>query len=517
METTRLHCRFGTTEDWGIGVSDGVNRRDLIRWGLLGGAALPFASLLAACSDGSSSSARPSGSTSKRATAPFDPNRKWWLQQNFAPVTKEIEAHNLEVVHGAIPPALAGLYVRNGSNPQSGDSSHWFFGDGMVHGVRLEDGKAVWYRNRYVNTALYENRASFGDGPPGGASNQSNVSAIWHGDRLLTSGEVGLPYELSPEDLTTLGTYDFGGKLTTAFTAHPKIDPATGRLHFFGYGFVPPYLVYHVAEPDGRLVSSTEVPVRASTMIHDFTITETDAVFWELPVVFDLAAATKWIDNPDSGVFPYTWSPDYGARIGVMPLAGPGSAIQWFEIDPCYVFHGVNAYREGSNVVLDVCRLTSMFAPNQTLGGDLSLRRWTVDTAKGTVADDIVEADNPGELPSRDPRRVGRKHRYGYFVATRDNPDTVEFGGLIKRDYRTGRVETWDPGPAHHAGEWLFVPEGSSREEDAGYLLTYLHDDTRNASELVIVDASDVRAGPVARIAMPQRVPYGFHGTFISA
>jgi len=496
-----------------------VSRRDIVRWGLLGGATLPFASLLAACSDGSSGSqaSKPSGSTTKSATAPFDPNQKWWLQQNFAPVMKEVEAFDLEVVHGAIPPSLAGLYVRNGSNPQSGDSSHWFFGDGMVHGIRLEDGQAKWYRNRYVHTSLYDAKAGFGDGAPGGESNQSNVSAIWHGDRLLTSGEVGLPYELSPDDLSTKGAYDYGGKLTSAFTAHPKIDPATGRLHFFGYGFVPPYLTYHVAEADGRLVSSTEVPVRASTMIHDFTITDTDAVFWELPVLFDLAAATKWIENPDAGVFPYQWTPDYGARIGVMPLEGPGSAIQWYELDPCYVFHGVNAFRDGDNVVLDVCRLTSMFETSQVLGGESTLRRWTVDTAKRTVTDDIIEADDPGELPSRDPRRVGRKHRYGYLVQARDNDHTVDFGGLIKRDYRTGRVEKWETGPAEHAGEWLFVPDGSSDDEDAGHLLTFVHDDTRSKSELVIVDATDVRSGPIARIAIPQRVPYGFHATWVPA
>jgi carotenoid cleavage dioxygenase len=495
-----------------------ISRRDLIRWSVLGGATIPMASLLAACGGGSSGSgaSRRQASTADPAVA-FDPSKKWWLQGGFAPVTKEVEAFDLEVTKGAIPPALAGLYVRNGSNPQSGDSSHWFFGDGMVHGIKLEDGKAKWYRNRYVHTALYDAKAGFGEGAPGGASNQSNVSAIWHGGKLLTSGEVGLPYELSATDLGNKGVYDYDGALTSAFTAHPKIDPATGQMHFFGYGFTPPFLTYHVADADGALIHSSEVPVRGSTMIHDFTITETDAVFWELPVIFDLAAATQWIANPDSGVFPYKWSPEYGARIGVMPLGGPGSAIKWYEIDPCYVFHGVNAHRAGEKVVLDVCRLTSMFEPGQRLGGDLSLRRWTVDTATGRVTDDVIEQDKPGELPGRDPRRIGRNQRYGYFVETRENPDSVEFGGLIKRDYRTLRAETWDPGPSQHAGEWLFVPEGSSADEDAGYLLTYLHDDTTNRSELVIVDASDVRAGPVARIATPQRVPYGFHATWVPA
>jgi carotenoid cleavage dioxygenase len=490
-----------------------------MRWSLLAGATIPAASIVAACggSDGrASGSLRASTTTAAGSGAPAGAG-KWWLEGNYAPVKREVEAFDLDVTHGAIPAALAGTYVRNGSNPQSGDSTHWFFGDGMVHGIHLERGKAAWYRNRYVRTAMYEAKADFGEGPPGGQSNQSNVSAIWHGGRLLTSGEVGLPYELAPGDLSTRGAYDFGGKLTTAFTAHPKIDPATGRLHSFGYGFTPPYLTYHVTEPDGTLVHTTEVPVRASTMMHDFAITDRDVVFWELPVLFDLAAATKWIEDPDSGGFPYRWEPAYGARIGVMPLGGTGDQARWFEIDPCYVFHGVNAFRRGDEVVADVCRLTSMFEPGQMLGGDLSLRRWTVDTTTGRVRDEIVEAEGRAELPSRDPRRVGREHRHGYFVQTRDNPDTVEFGGLIKRDYRRGSVEVWDPGPGRHAGEWLFVPDGSDRADDAGWLLTFVHDDADDRSELVIVDATAVRRGPVARIPTPQRVPYGFHAAWVPA
>jgi carotenoid cleavage dioxygenase len=492
-----------------------LSRRDLLRWSLLGGAGLAAAPLLAACSGGSSNASPSALARRAQPTTPLEGTGKWWLRGNFAPVTREVEAFDLEVLDGAIPPSLSGLYVRNGSNPVSGDSSHWFFGDGMVHGVRLEGGKATWYRNRYVRTALYESRSGFGTGPPGGAANQGNVSVVWHGDRLLTSGEVGFPYRLSTDDLGTVGLYDFDGKLTSAFTAHPKIDPATGNLHFFGYGFAAPFLTYHVADPSGQLVQSMEVPVTKSTMIHDFAVTDRDAVFWELPVLFDLDSAIKWIEDPDGGAFPYKWSPGYGARIGIMPLGGPASAIQWHEIDPCYVFHGVNAYRDGDRVVLDVCRLTSMFAPRQQFGGELSLRRWSVDTARHTVRDEVIEDHEPGELPSRDPRRVGREHRYGYFVQTRTTPETVEFGGLIKRDYRTGRVERWDTGPSGHAGEWLFVPDGDTGDDDAGHLLTYLYDARHDSSELVIVDATDVSAGPVARVALPQRVPYGFHATWV--
>ncbi len=490
-----------------------IPRRDVLRWSALAGGALPMAAILAACS-----SDRPSTTPTSHAptTVGADPSKPWWLQGNFGPVAQEIEAFDLEVL-GALPPELSGLYVRNGSNPPRKNSSHWFFGDGMVHGVQLANGKAESYRNRYVHTSMYDSNADFGDSVPGKGANQANVSVVWHGNRLLTSGEVGFPHEIAATDLSTIGVHDFEGKLTTAFTAHPKIDPATGKMHFFGYGFTPPFLTYHVADSNGSLVHSEVVEIPNSTMIHDFAITEHDVIFWDLPVLFDLASAIKWIEEPESGVFPYKWDPSAGARVGVMPLGGPATRIQWFDIDPCYAFHGVNAFRRGPDVVLDICRLSSMFDSNDVLAGDLSLRRWTMNTASNTFSDEvIVEGPESGELPSRDPRRTGREHRYGYFVGTRDNPNTVEFGGLIKHDYSNDRREVWDPGPTKHANEWTFVPSiDNDTSDDAGWLICYVHDESTSKSELVVLDATNIKGGPVAQVPLPQRVPYGFHGTWV--
>ncbi len=499
-----------------------MKRRDALRWGAHGLGAIPLTMLLGACgdepSDGATETTLSTAAVHTKGTPPMR-NDKWWLDGNFGPVAEELEAYDLDVVDGAIPHELTGLYVRNGSNPVTGDSSMWFFGDGMGHGVRLERGKALWYRNRYVQTPLVQAKESFGKTPPGGAANQSNVSFVHHAGRLLSSGEVGLPFELDPAELSTKGAFDFGGKLTSAFTAHPKIDPATGMMHSFGYGFVPPYLSYHVTDPSGAMVHSEVVAVERSTMIHDFAITERDVVFWELPVAFDLDAATRWTADPESGAMPYVWRPELGARIGLMPLGGPASDITWFPIDPCYVFHGVNAYRDDDRVVLDVCRLASMFDLSvMGFGGDLTLRRWTLDTTTGKVTDDVVRDHDPGELPTRDPRRVGRRHRYGYLVQTAtDHAGTPTFGGLIKHDYRTDTREVWRPRPHEHAGEWLFVPSPDDDAEDAGHLLTYLYDDTTASSQLVVVDATDVRAGPIARVTLPQRVPYGFHAAWVPA
>lgn len=505
-----------------------MSRRDVIRWAAMGGSG---AALLAACraavdeaghAGSSPMTTPPAGvsvppaSAAPVTTQAVDPSRPWWLQGNFAPVDDELDVAALEV-RGSLPPDLVGHYVKNGSNPPRSDSPHWFFGDGMVHAVTLDSGAATSYRNRWVRTDLFVAGAGFGEGVPGGGNSQSNVSAIWHGGQLLTSGEVGLPYRVDPVTLDTAGTHDFGGVLAQSFTAHPKIDPATGRMHAFGYGFAAPYLWYYVIEPDGTMSSVQEVALPRGTMIHDFAITDTDVVFWDMPVVFDLELAARFISEPGSGTMPFVWRPEHGSRLGVMPLGGPSSSISWYDIDPCYVFHGVNAFRRGNEVIVDACRLPSMFEEGSNgLGGNDSLCRWTIDTVAQSVTEDILEGDDPGDLPGRDPRLVGREHRYGYLVGERPNPDTFELGDIIKHDFATGTRERWNPGPTRHAAEPLFVPADPG-SEDGGWVLTFVHDDAVDETVLAVLDATSITAGPVAEVVMPRRVPYGFHATWVAS
>ena len=448
---------------------------------------------------------------------PFDPDVPWWLQGGFAPVEQEVESSDLEV-EGALPPELTGLYVRNGSNPRTGTSPHWFLGDGMVHGIRLEGGRATSYRNRYVRTPLYEASSGFGEGVPGGEASQSNVSAIWHGGRLLTSGEVGYPYELSPDDLSTVGVYDFGGRLATSMTAHPKIDPATGQMHFFGYGFVPPFLTYHVADADGTLVHSTEVPVPGPTMIHDFAITETDAVFWDLPVVFDLDGAVAMIEDPTGDVFPFLWEPSYGARIGVLPLGADGAEVQWAEIEPVLrVPRRQRLPATASDVVVDVCRHDSMFDGGRRArqrAGAAPLDGRHRPTGRRPTSWSTNESDM--ELPSRDLRRTGREHRHGYFVQNRPAEGTVDLGGVIKHDYRTGRAPGVGAGarPSTAASGCSSTTRPATPTTRAGSSATSTTRPAAAAGSWCSTPPT-CAAGPVASVALPQRVPYGFHATWV--
>jgi carotenoid cleavage dioxygenase len=483
-----------------------MDRRAFLRHSLLaaGSLAVPPA-LLSACGGGAGD---------RGESFAVDPSRPWWLQNNFGSVYDEIDAFDLPV-RGSLPPELDGLYVRNGSNPQNDDSPHWFLGDGMVHGVRLERGRARWYRNRYVRTAFYENGVSFNEAigqglPPGGANGTSNVSVVYQGGRLLSSGEIGAAFEIDPNDLSTRGVFDFGGRVANAFTAHSKVDPVTGNLHFFNYWFFPPYLTYYVADPSGRILTAEPIATRKPTMIHSFAVTDREAVFWEGPIIFDLESA---LNEPLAG---FKWTPDYGARIGILPFGQPGSAIRWVEIENCYVFHEVNAFRDGDEVVIDVSRLPSIFANGDRGDGDSRLTRWRVGTAGAELSfrEEIVSSTQL-DLATHDRRFTGRPYRYGFFAHFRDHPDSVDLGGIGVVDFRTGREQLWEPGPSRHAGEALFVDAGSGEGE--GYVLSFVYDHTTDKSVLAVFDALRVDRGPIAEIELPRRVPFGFHGWWVPA
>src|SRR5215471_1943473 len=276
------------------------------------------------------------------------------LAGNYRPVADEVTALSLPV-EGAIPPELNGRYVRNGPNPRSGTSVHWFTGDGMLHGVEVSRGRATWYRNRYVRTRAFLENASRvqPDGTCDFTIGVANTHVVAHAGRIFALVESSFPTEVTRE-LDTVGVHDFGGRLTTAMTAHPKTCPRTGELHFFGYGFMPPYLTYHRADAAGRLAESRVIDVPGPTMIHDFAITDRHVVFMDLPVVFDLELAL-------AGTMPYRWSDEYGARIGLMPRGGSSAEVHWVEVAPCYVFHPLNAFEAGGQVVVDTVRYAELW------------------------------------------------------------------------------------------------------------------------------------------------------------
>ena len=436
-----------------------------------------------------------------------------YLEGNYAPVREEVTTTDL-VVTGSIPRELHGRYLRIGPNPWPLPEGpyHWFTGDGMVHGVALRDGRALEYRNRWVRTGPVAER--LGEPPPAGPPppmyDVANTNVVGHAGRILALTEGCVPYELTPE-LATVGRQDFGGPLPSGMTAHPKVDPVTGELLAFAYWFERPYVRYHVVGADGRLVRSLDIDTPGPTMMHDFAVTDQSVIFFDLPVVFSLELAM------DPAVpFPFAWDDGYRARVGVMSRDGNGDDLRWFEVDPCYVFHPMNAYEDGDRVVVDVIRHDEMFRP--TTGAEPAetrptLDRWTIDRPAGKVLEERLD-DRPQEFPRVDPRVVGRPHRYGY---TADAGRSFDYGGsaVLKHDLRTGAVAAHDFGSGRLPGEPTFVP-ATGGAEDEGWLMTVVYDAVRDGSDLVLLDASDPTAAPVAAVHLPQRVPFGFHGTWVA-
>ncbi len=430
------------------------------------------------------------------------------LKGNFAPVLEELTVTDLEVT-GTIPPELTGTYMRNGSNPKSGSSPHWFFGDGMIHGVRIEGGEAKWYRNRWVRTKKFLN--DYGAAAPetmmDPEASAANTHVIPHAGKILALEEGHFPYEVGPE-LETLRCQDYGGRLTSPFTAHPKLCPATNELHFFGYSPVKPFVTYHVLDAQGDLAHSAEIEVPGGTMMHDFILTRTHAVFMDLPVVFDIEKAM-------SGGVPIYWDESYGARIGVVPRFGTSAEVRWFEIDPCYVFHAANAFDDGSKIVADVGRHAYMWRDSMDDFAPSYLYRWTFDLETGEAKEEQLDDVSHG-FPRVDDRVVGLPYRYAWAVGPRSEGANEAIAGTIVRyDLEKGGRIVHDFGEDRHPGEFAFVEASAAAGEDEGWALGFVWDKPSNTSELVILDGANPAAAPVARIHLPTRVPFGFHGSWI--
>ncbi|GAA1878099.1 carotenoid oxygenase family protein [Streptantibioticus ferralitis] len=431
------------------------------------------------------------------------------LLGNFAPVPDELTVTELRVT-GSIPPELTGWYLRNGPNPREAASQHWFLGDGMVHGVRLEGGTAVSYRNRWVQTATLTRGARARDeqGNLDLTAGVANTHVVRHAGRTLALVESSYPYELNCQpghELETIGAHDFNGRLRTPMTAHPKTCPRTGELHFFGYGGpTAPYLTYHRADMSGELTVSRPIDVPALTMMHDFQLTSGHVVFMDLPVVFDRSKAMAGVG------LPYTWAPDYGARLGVLRRTDPYGAVRWFDIEPCYVFHALGGHEEaaGQRLVLHVIRYDTL-GDGVDVNGHGSLWRWTIDLSAGTVREEQLD-DRRAEFPRIDDRLTGLPCRHGH-ASTGHGPD----GGAIHRyDLRDGTVTSHVFGQGRTPGEAAFAPADDTAG-GPGWLMAYVHDAATDRSDLVILDADDLAGPPVATIHLPRRVPAGFHGNWL--
>lgn len=415
---------------------------------------------------------------------------KPYLSGHYTPVTNEISVRDL-VVHGSIPPELEGRYLRNGRNPRPGTTpAHGFTGAGMIHGVRLSGGHAEWYRNRWVD---------------------AGTNVIRHGGRYLALQGAEPAWEVTAE-LDTVGPHAFGGEFAEAMTAHPKRDPVSGELFFYGRD---PVLTLYVAAPDGWITRAEPVEGVGPSLMNDFAITADHIIWLDLPVVADSAAGAGGLCQ---------WSDSHPAQIGVMPRTGPAD-VRWFEVEPGALLHVANAHADLHGRVIiegprydrsawEYSRKWWTGSPGHgvpPLAGSLH-HRWILDPATGRATEEPLDTLIT-EFPTINDAFLGRSNRYSYAVAFPGSG--LDHFGVVKYDTATGTRRLRPFGPDQMPGEAIFVPAEGATAEDDGYLITIVSDLRRNSSHLLVLDAAELRDVPIAVVELPRRVPAGFHGNWI--
>jgi carotenoid cleavage dioxygenase len=449
---------------------------------------------------------RPRGAV---ATNPF-------LTGIHKPVEDEVTLEYPEVT-GTIPPELDGCYMRNGPNPIEANPAtyHWFIGDGMIHGLRLKGGKALWYKNRWVRTTTVSKalKEAPAPGPRHGPFDTVNTNVLGYAGKVWALVEAGsFPVELDG-DLNTIAHNPFGGTLHGAFTAHPHMDPDTGEFHAICYdGQIPDTVRYVVVGTDGRVRRDEPIAVEHGPSIHDCMITENYVIVLDLPVTFSMKLLLA------GHSFPYAWNPKHKARVGLLPRSKQGE-ILWCDVKPCYVFHPANAYeRADGKVVFDACVHDTMFA-RSAHGPDsegLNLERWTIDPGARSVDRCVIDPAGQ-EFPRIDERRTGKPYRFVYTMAVKNgSAEAITETRLFKHDLETGQREIHDFGPGRLPGEFVFIPRTGDAAEDDGWLMGFVIDTRSGTTDYAILDARNFSGPPQAEVHLARRIPPGFHGNWVA-
>lgn len=474
----------------------------------------------------------PGGTPPTDAPAWIDAIDNPYLHGLFAPVTQEAEAEALPVLAGAVPEALHGGYFRNGPNPRFAPRNryHWFDGDGMVHGIWFEGGRAR-YRSRFVATEASALEAERGEAiwpgvlgpfdfglPLGPLKDTGNTDLIHFGGELLALWyESGRVHRMDPTTLAPKGHAPFPG-LEAPISAHSKVDPHTGDLLVFGYGDRPPYMHYGVVRPDGT-VHRTEITLPGPRRPHDLGVTPRYSILHDFPVFFSEELFQR------TGKRVPLFHPDVPTRYGVIPRFGTDADVRWFDFEPCYMLHVVNCWEEGDEVVMVGCRTADPSLRPDKADGPIAamlsglklracLHEWRMNLVTGATSERSLSELN-AEFPMMDERRFGRPSRYAYEqVIPYEIPATFE--ALVKVDIRTGEtLARYDYGPGVYGSESPFCPRPGGTEEDDGWVVTFVTDTRDWSSRCLVFDARAIEQGPVAVLGLPHRIPAGFHATWI--
>jgi carotenoid cleavage dioxygenase len=453
----------------------------------------------------------------------------------WTPNMVEYDAHDLEVV-GRVPDDLRGVYLRNTENPvhDAIGRYHPFDGDGMVHTMQFENGTAV-YRNRFVRTRGLDaeneaGRALFagilepasrserdGWGARMRMKDASSTDVVVHSGRAITSFyQCGDLYEFDPTTLEQLGTAKWDGKFPAwGISAHTKVDENADEMLVFNYATTAPYMHYGVVDASHELVHWTDVPLPGPRLPHDMAFTENYAILNDCPLFWDADLLAQGLNVPK-------WHPELPTRFAIVPRRGAAADIRWFEAAPTYVLHWANAYEDGDEIVLDgyfqgqpippadgeTDRYKRAFRGIDARRMETRMHRWRFNLVTGNTKEEVL-SERLMEFPMINGRHSGRRYRYSYNMTT--EPGWFLFNGIVKLDVESGEEDHYAFEPGVFASETAMAPRIGATTEDDGYLVTFVTDVNNDCSECQVFAATDVAAGPIARLRLPERISSGTH------
>lgn len=462
-------------------------------------------------------------------TGPWRPNHTEWSVTDCA-------------VEGDLPDDLNGVYLRNTENPlhPAIGRYHPFDGDGMVHAIEFGNGAAN-YRNRFVRTLGFEAELASGGPlwaglaePPSrslrdgwGArtrlKDSSSTDVVVHAGIALTSFyQCGDLYGLDPVTLEQFGPQRWDGRFPAeGVSAHPKVDKHTEELMFFNYSTTAPFLNYGVVDADHQLVHYVPIELPGPRLPHDMAFTERYAILNDCPLFWDADLLAR-------GIHAARFHADLPTRVGVIPRRGTNDDVRWFEADPTYVLHWINAYEEGDEVVLDGFFELNP-SPEAPAGATIEQRlfrfidadvlapkphRWRLNMRTGAVKEDFIH-DRTTEFGTVSSWYAGRPYRYAY--STTSKPGWFLFDGLMRTDVTTGAIEEYRFEDGVFGSECQVAPRPGSAAEDDGYVVTFITDMNGDCSECLVLDASRLADGPIARVRLPERISSGTHTCWMAS
>ena len=337
----------------------------------------------------------------------------------------------------------------------------------------------------------------------------------FNGKLLTTFYQCGVPYIVDAETLETEGPIDADGMKIRQVSAHSRTDLNTGEFIFFDYDVTPPYMTYGVLNPDGGLKHFTDITLPGPRLPHDMAITPNYSVLMDLPLFWDPALL-------DRDVHKVTFFPELPSRFAILPRYGSDKDVRWFEAEPCYIYHVINAWEEGDEVILDACRMRTPEPPAERLVGgkyasliawgalDAQYYRWrfnmkTGETREGPVDDQYVE------FPTINQHRQGLKTSRSYHVHIPQG-EPLRMGGVIAFDTDTGARDEYLYDKNIYASEPVFAPRRNAKSDTDGYVMSFVEDmNAGGRTELHIFDPMNISGGPVTRVEIPHRMPMGFH------